>query len=92
MHIVDALQVPNVVMFAGTEYECQWRPRYSPSRLLRRPTVCSPCYAFACPYHLECLDIEPEAIVQAALSVLEPVLKPVLEPVLEPELPFVENC
>ncbi|MEP0912799.1 glycosyltransferase family 9 protein [Leptolyngbya sp. GB1-A1] len=88
MHIVDALQVPNVVMFAGTEYECQWQPRYSPSRLLRRPTVCSPCYAFACPYHLECLDIEPEAIVQAALSVL----KPVLEPVLESELPFVENC
>ncbi|WP_088893647.1 glycosyltransferase family 9 protein [Leptolyngbya ohadii] len=71
MHIVDALRVPNVVMFAGTEYECQWQPRYSPSRLLRRPTVCSPCYAFACPHSLECLDIQPETIVQAALSLLQ---------------------
>jgi ADP-heptose:LPS heptosyltransferase len=70
MHIVDALQVPNVVMFAGTEHECQWQPRHSPSRLLRRPTVCSPCYAFACPHNLECLDIEPAAIVEAALSIL----------------------
>jgi len=26
-------------MFA-TEYESQWRPRHSPSRLLRRPTLC----------------------------------------------------
>lgn len=70
MHIADAMQTPNVILFAGTELEGQWRPRYSPSRVLRRATVCSPCYGFACPYTLECLDIEPEAVVEAALEVL----------------------
>lgn len=71
MHIADAVSTPNVVLFAGTEYECQWQPRFSSSRLLRRPTVCSPCYAFACPYQLECLDIPPESVVEAALQVLQ---------------------
>lgn len=70
MHIADATQTPNVVMFAGTEQECQWQPRHSPSRLLRRPTVCSPCYAFTCPYDLQCLDISVETVVDAALSLL----------------------
>jgi ADP-heptose:LPS heptosyltransferase len=71
MHIADATQTPNVVLFAGTELECQWRPRFSRSRLLRRPTVCSPCYAFQCPHDLQCLDISPEAVVAAGLEVLE---------------------
>ena len=75
MHIADAVNTPSVVLFAGTEYECQWQPRFSPSRLLRRPTVCSPCYAFACPYQLECLDIPPETVVEAALEVLQEVLQ-----------------
>jgi ADP-heptose:LPS heptosyltransferase len=70
MHIADATQTPNLVMFAGTELESQWRPRHSPSRLLRRPTSCSPCYAFTCPYEMECLDIAPEAVVEAALELL----------------------
>lgn len=70
MHIADAMGTPNVVLFAGTELESQWRPRHSPSRLLRRPTVCNPCYAFTCPYQLECLDIAPEVVVQAALKLL----------------------
>jgi ADP-heptose:LPS heptosyltransferase len=72
MHIADATSTPSVVMFAGTEQESQWRPRYSPSRLLRRRTVCSPCYAFVCPYQLQCLDISPEAIVTAGLELLSP--------------------
>jgi len=71
MHIADATQTPNVVMFAGTEKECQWQPRHSLSRLLRRPTVCSPCYAFTCPYELQCLDISVETVVEAALDLLE---------------------
>jgi ADP-heptose:LPS heptosyltransferase len=70
MHIADAMNTPNVVLFAGTELESQWRPRYSPSKLLRRATVCSPCYQFTCPYGLECLDISPEEVVSSALELL----------------------
>ncbi len=68
MHIADATNTPNVVLFAGTELECQWKPRHSPSHLLRRPTVCSPCYAFVCPYELQCLDITPDDVVAAGLE------------------------
>ncbi len=71
MHIADATRTPSVVMFAGTEYESQWRPRHTLSRLLRRPTSCSPCYAFTCPYQLECLDIPPEEVVAVGLELLE---------------------
>jgi ADP-heptose:LPS heptosyltransferase len=70
MHIADAMRTPNVVLFAGTELECQWQPRHSPARLLRRPTVCNPCYAFTCPYDLQCLDIPPETVVAAGLELL----------------------
>ena len=70
MHLADATRTPSVVMFAGTEYESQWRPRHSSSRLLRQPTPCSPCYAFRCPYQLECLDILPEEVVAAGLELL----------------------
>lgn len=70
MHLADATRTPSVVMFAGTEYESQWRPRHSPSQLLRRPTLCSPCYAFTCPFQMECLDILPEEVVAAGLHLL----------------------
>jgi len=70
MHLADATQTPMVVLFAGTERESQWCPRHAPVRLLRRPTVCSPCYAFTCPYQLECLDIPPETVVAVALDLL----------------------
>ncbi|MBD0337630.1 MAG: glycosyltransferase family 9 protein, partial [Cyanobacteria bacterium Co-bin13] len=71
MHIADAVQTPSVILFAGTELECQWQPRQTRAILLRRPTTCSPCYQFTCPYQLECLDIEPEAVVAAALELLQ---------------------
>lgn len=71
MHIADATRTPNVILFAGTDYESQWQPRHSPSRLLRQPTPCSPCYAFTCPYNLECLDIPPEKVVDAGLELLQ---------------------
>ncbi len=71
MHIADAFQCPQVVMYAGTEYESQWRPRNSPAKLLRCPTDCSPCYRFTCPYQMECLDIPPSELVTAALEMLE---------------------
>jgi ADP-heptose:LPS heptosyltransferase len=70
MHLADALRAPAVVLFSGTELEEQWRPRHTIHRLLRRQTRCSPCYAFTCPYDLECLDIPPEEVVQAGLSLL----------------------
>ena len=70
MHLLDALRVPGVVTYSGTELEEQWRPRHTPHRLLRRETWCSPCYAFECPYNLECLDIPPEEVAQAGLSLL----------------------
>lgn len=70
MHLLDALRTPGVVLFSGTELEEQWRPRDAPHRLLRRETTCSPCYAFACPYNLECLDIPPEEVAEAGLSLL----------------------
>ncbi|NJL83401.1 MAG: glycosyltransferase family 9 protein [Chloroflexaceae bacterium] len=71
MHIADATKTPSVILFAGTELECQWRPRSAPAKLLRRPTPCSPCYAFACPYNLECLEIAPEEVVAAGLELLD---------------------
>ncbi|MGF1515276.1 MAG: glycosyltransferase family 9 protein [Elainellaceae cyanobacterium] len=70
MHIADATQTPSVITFAGTELEGQWRPRTTPTALLRRPTTCSPCYQFECPYRLECLDIEPESLVEAGLELI----------------------
>jgi len=70
MHIADATRTPSVVLFAGTEYESQWQPRHAPAVLLRRSTACSPCYAFTCPYQLECLDIQPEEVVAAALKLI----------------------
>ncbi len=70
MHLADAFQRPQVVLYSGTEYESQWKPRRSPARLLRRATDCSPCYRFTCPYHMECLDISPEQVVGAAIQML----------------------
>jgi ADP-heptose:LPS heptosyltransferase len=73
MHLADALRAPTVVLFSGTELEGQWRPRSAPHRLLRRETWCSPCYAFTCPYNLECLHIPAEEVAEAGLSLLDEV-------------------
>lgn len=70
MHLADAFRTPEVVLFAGTELEEQWRPRDTRNRLLRRPTFCSPCYSFVCPYHMECLDIPPEEVFSATEELL----------------------
>ena len=70
MHLADAFGRPMVILFSGTELEEQWRPRGAPARLLRLPTDCAPCYAFRCPYQMECLDIPPRDVVAAALDLL----------------------
>jgi ADP-heptose:LPS heptosyltransferase len=71
MHFADAFRRPMVVLYSGTEYESQWRPRNAPTRLLRRPTACSPCYRFQCPYQMECLDIPPAEVAAEALAMLQ---------------------
>jgi ADP-heptose:LPS heptosyltransferase len=73
MHLADAVGCPAVVLFSGTDLEQQWELRTSAARLLRRPTPCSPCYRFTCPYHMECLDISPGEIAAACLDLLETV-------------------
>ncbi|MGZ3667880.1 MAG: glycosyltransferase family 9 protein [Ktedonobacterales bacterium] len=70
LHLADAVRTPEVVLYSGTEYEEQWRPRATRARLLRRPTPCQPCYLFECPIGLPCLDIPPEEVAAAALEVL----------------------
>ncbi len=71
MHLADAVRTPVVVLFSGTDLEEQWRPRASVHRLLRKPTPCRPCYLFACPIGLPCLDIDPRDVVEAASAVLQ---------------------
>ena len=73
MHLADAVGTPEVVLFSGTDYEEQWRPRATAHRLLRRPTSCHPCYLFECPIGLPCLDIPPEEVVENCDAVLEEV-------------------
>ena len=70
LHLADAFQRPMVITYSGTEYLTQWEPRSAPARLLRRETHCSPCYNFHCPYAMECLDLPPEEVVQAARDLL----------------------
>lgn len=70
MHLADALRRPMVVLFSGTELQSQWRPRSAAATLLNRPVGCSPCYAFTCPYNLECLDLPPEQVVAEARRLL----------------------
>ncbi len=70
MHFADALGVPMVILYSGTERESQWEPRHAPATLLRVPTPCAPCHLFECPYHMECLDIAPERVVEAAVALL----------------------
>lgn len=72
MHLADAVRTPVVVLFSGTDLEEQWRPRITPSRLLRQPTACHPCYLFTCPIGLLCLDIDPQAVVDAAKELFRP--------------------
>ena len=71
MHLADALRTPEVVLFSGTDYEEQWRPRTTRFRLLRRATACHPCYLFECPIGLACLDFTPEEVVEEVEALLE---------------------
>jgi ADP-heptose:LPS heptosyltransferase len=63
MHLADALETPVVALFAGTDLESQWRPRFTRHAMLRRETVCHPCYLFDCPIGQPCLDIPAIEVV-----------------------------
>jgi ADP-heptose:LPS heptosyltransferase len=71
LHMADAFNRPMVILYSGTEYLTQWEPRLAPSRLLKVPTDCSPCYSFQCPFSMECLDIDPEEVLGACLTLLQ---------------------
>ncbi len=71
MHLADATGTPVVALYSGTDLISQWRPRYTPSRVLQRVTDCAPCYRFTCPIDLPCLDIDPAEVV-AAFEALVP--------------------
>ena len=70
MHLADAVGTPEVVLFSGTDYEEQWRPRVTQHTLLRRSTSCHPCYLFECPIGQPCLDISPEEVVDVVETML----------------------
>ncbi|MDP9312690.1 MAG: glycosyltransferase family 9 protein [Chloroflexota bacterium] len=70
LHLADALERPVLGLYSGTDYEDQWRPRFTRSTLLRVPTPCHPCYLFKCPIGMPCLDIAPEDVVAAAEELL----------------------
>jgi ADP-heptose:LPS heptosyltransferase len=70
LHLADALAVPQLVLYSGTDLESQWAPRASAHRLLRRETGCSPCYRFECPFQHVCLDFTPEQVADAGLRLL----------------------
>ncbi len=70
LHLADALERPVLGLYSGTDYEAQWRPRFTRSTLLRVATPCHPCYLFKCPIGMLCLDIAPEEVVAAAVELL----------------------
>ena len=70
LHLADALAVPVVAAYSGTDLESQWAPRSTPTRLFRVPTSCSPCYAIECPYEMECLAIPGRTMGLAGLDLI----------------------
>jgi ADP-heptose:LPS heptosyltransferase len=71
MHLGEALQRPMAIFYSGTDLLSQWAPRNTPVLILNRTVSCSPCYAFQCPYHLECLEISPDEAVGHILAFLK---------------------
>lgn len=73
LHLADALSVPVVSTYAGTDPQDYWRPRHTPHRLLTNAVPCAPCFRIECDRRHECLDIEPREVLAAAEALLSPV-------------------
>jgi ADP-heptose:LPS heptosyltransferase len=69
MHLADAFRVPVVVTYAGTERIAEMRPRSTRAVLLNRAVPCSPCRQFRCPYHQECLEIDPAEVAREVRAI-----------------------
>ncbi|MCT2583490.1 glycosyltransferase family 9 protein [Actinophytocola gossypii] len=67
LHLADAAGTPVVATYAGTERLTDMPPRNTTAELLSRPVPCAPCRQFRCPYHQECLDLDPADVAAAAL-------------------------
>lgn len=70
LHLADAVGTPVLALYSGTDFESQWRPRLTPTRILRQPTPCYPCYLFRCPIGQPCLDLDPVTVVTEAEAML----------------------
>jgi ADP-heptose:LPS heptosyltransferase len=78
MHLADAVRVPLVALFAGTEETGQYAPRSTQAVVLQRTVACSPCRAFRCPFIEQtadgappCLDVSSDEVARAALGLIE---------------------
>ncbi|MGE0227724.1 MAG: glycosyltransferase family 9 protein [Dehalococcoidia bacterium] len=76
MHLADAFRVPAVILYAGTDLEAHWRPRFAAARLLCRPVDCAPCHGIECAHALECLDVPPAGVVAALHELLRQAATP----------------
>ncbi|HEY6959967.1 MAG TPA: glycosyltransferase family 9 protein, partial [Candidatus Limnocylindria bacterium] len=70
MHVAAAMKTPVVALFALTNPPEQWGPWRVPHRLLNRDVPCRLCYARACPYAQECLDVAPEEVARATFALI----------------------
>ncbi len=70
MHIASALDRPMVILYSGTELLEQFAPPDGKARFLNRPTHCTPCHGFQCPYHLECLEVPADEVFSAAMDLI----------------------
>lgn len=70
LHLADALNTPVVALYSGSDLEEQWRPLYTRSRVLRRPTACYPCYRFDCPIGQLCLNLPVDEVIESARALL----------------------
>jgi ADP-heptose:LPS heptosyltransferase len=80
MHLADALGTPVAVVWSGTERVEEMAPRTVASAVLTTPVPCSPCHQFRCPYHQECLDLEPAKLAEAALQLARTPAVPAVHP------------
>ena len=80
LHLADALRVPVVAAYSGTDLEPEWEPRDAPAVLLRAPTACVPCRLIRCPIGTPCLDLDPDDLARAAARIAQPTPRPVPTP------------